>query len=486
MRLLLVEDEQANIDSISGGIQSLSRQQNLPDIDITIAKSKESALQCINDQFFDFVVLDLKIPSQDGLTDEDEKNGEVVFDELKKVSSGTPVCFYSSYTTIPILQMALEEAHLVDTWGEGVPRRVIRYIRKQDLSELVNLIVDVNKAIFELEKIEISIGATPGNYLDGFERILKIFSRINGGDAIQVRMLGKGLSGSKVLEVKVTNQGATRCVAVAKLDEIKKIKKENKNYESEINRLNHYTTIPRKLQTITWGGINKGGIFYNIAMGQLTAFNYAMRLTNEADAKIFFDQLAATFSEWQVTTETQKSIATIRQRLISDVDFEKVRQKYPTVNWNEIDEASQIRVRWPCCHGDLHGENILVDTSDHRPTLIDYGDIGLGSNCLDPLTLELSFLFHPAMGRRELTNWPSKEQVKDWRNYDVYFNGCPASLFLAKCRNWAEASTAGDREFYATAYAYLIRQLKYANADSELILWFLDDVIVKLKAALLR
>jgi hypothetical protein len=86
---------------------------------------------------------------------------------------------------------------------------------------------------------------------------------------------------------------------------------------------------------------------------------------------------------------------------------------------------------------------------------------------LDPVTLELSVLYHPAMIGR-LDGWPSLDQARVWRDLDAYCVGCPVEGFVRACRAWAVEVSAGEQEMLASAYAYSMRQVKYRDGASEL------------------
>jgi len=119
-------------------------------------------------------------------------------------------------------------------------------------------------------------------------------------------------------------------------------------------------------------------------------------------------------------------------------------------------------------HGDLHGLNVLV-TPEGEPTLIDYGDVRRANAALDPVTLELSVVYHPAM-QGHLGGWPSEMQAENWGDIDVFCSGCPVEAFVRACRAWAVNVSAGEQEVLATAYAYSVRQVKYGNASLPLAL----------------
>lgn len=73
-------------------------------------------------------------------------------------------------------------------------------------------------------------------------------------------------------------------------------------------------------------------------------------------------------------------------------------------------------------------------------------------------------------------NWPSLEQCQNWHNLDVYLDGSPIPLFVRACRAWAEVRAAGRREIAASAYSYLLRQLKYDDTNKDRVLALLQGV----------
>ena len=170
--------------------------------------------------------------------------------------------------------------------------------------------------------------------------------------------------------------------------------------------------------------------------------------------------------------ETRRSIGQIRRRLLSDESLDEVREAFG-LDWIQEFENRDIQARWGCSHGDLHGFNVLV--SPAGVALIDYGDVRDGPASLDPVTLELSLLFHPDAPDGART-WPSAEQAREWGNLEAYLEDCPFPCFVQECRDWALRVGAGAREVAASAYSYLVRQLKYDDTDKDLALSLLDGV----------
>ncbi len=60
MRLLLVEDDETGIEELTTAIQGA-----LADAELIIARSRDSAFSTLDNQWFDLVVTDLKLPTVD-------------------------------------------------------------------------------------------------------------------------------------------------------------------------------------------------------------------------------------------------------------------------------------------------------------------------------------------------------------------------------------------------------------------------------------
>jgi hypothetical protein len=152
----------------------------------------------------------------------------------------------------------------------------------------------------------------------------------------------------------------------------------------------------------------------------------------------------------------------LRRDFVSDAGLHEAGVKIPA------ERDIEMRVAKTMAHGDLHGFNVLVkDGAD--PTLIDYGEVGDANAALDPVTLELSSLFHPHMASA-FGNWPDPAQAADWADLDAYLDGCPVPEFVRACRDWATEASAEVEELLATAYCYAMRQMKYPDTNKELAL----------------
>src|SRR5207253_9629204 len=107
----------------------------------------------------------------------------------------------------------------------------------------------------------------------------------------------------------------------------------------------------------------------------------------------------------------RESVREIRRRFVSDEVMGEIKDRL-----DELDvtagEARQVMTTKCSQHGDLHGANVIVNAQSH-PYMIDFGRVGTYTAATDPITLELSFIFHPA-GRAAAGGWPSPDQADRW------------------------------------------------------------------------
>lgn len=196
------------------------------------------------------------------------------------------------------------------------------------------------------------------------------------------------------------------------------------------------------------------------------AFNrdlFSVLEDNPEEAAAVVEALEAMCSPWRLDVpHTAKTWADVRRSLISDEDYEVVAHGYDVL---QVPPDKAIQCLWTSQHGDLHGANILVDDT-LRPVLIDFGRTGEAPGVLDPVTLELSALFHPD-SPLAADPWPSAHDLENWADLDRYLDDCPYPEFVAACRRWATAANVGQRDLFATVSAFCLRNLQYGDVDKD-------------------
>lgn len=438
--------------------------------DLRVASSREAAFASLESDFFDLIVLDLKIPTIDGALDANPEHGHAVFTRARAVAPGTPIFVLTGSPAEDFIPTLLQQQQQVDVWAEGRKIGTVEFLKKMKFDQCPTKLAPIASAVHALSEVELDRGGI--NLTLQEDRLIRIFAKRFGGTHCAVSQLGGGLSGAKVLRLRVIDSGGARVHdAVAKLGSPDDVCDEANRFDTLVARLDARAT-PRKLATLDFGAGARAGIFYGLAQGfEASAFDLALHQDGTWAGAI--KGVEAATKQWtEGVGHTRRTIREVRLRVLSDDNLSRILEKYP-INWAINFEANSIQTRWACIHGDLHGNNILI-SSDRSAVLIDYGDVGDGPASLDPITLELSLLFHPQGS--DTRGWPSIEQAPRWGSVDEYVQGCPAAEFISECRGWAGRVSAGNREIAACAYSYLVRQLKYEDTNKELALALLDGV----------
>lgn len=455
MNFLIIEDEEDFVEDIKRRVSSICRSPQY-----TIAASKVSAVYLLEDNCFDLIFLDLKIPTEDSSMDSNPNNGRSVLDAIVALAPGTPVLILTGSSAEEFLPDILQLAHRVNIWGGGESLALIGLQKKHRLNQLDETIAPYIKACDAIFDVELQ-SADELSFQEG--RLIRIFARYVDGVFCRVKKISGGLSGAKVYQLLVTGEnGAKIHDAIAKLGDPVAINKEVDCYDRFIMRLDAGAT-PRKISVMQYGAKNMSGVFYSLAnASERNMFSFF-----ENGAGPVMEKLAGSVEKWQAAAlQRRVRIGDIRRCFIDDEGFAPVRADI-SHGWVEAFENLEIQVNWGGVHGDLHGLNVLVSESGN-PVLIDYGDVGEGASSQDPITLELSAIFHidgPLKGR----GWPSKETAMKWGKDAFIDEDCPASEFFGACRKWAEKVSVGKRERAAVAYGYLVRQLKYSDCNRELV-----------------
>ena len=466
LHILIIEDDDDFVEELQEIVAALPGER-----DIQVAGSREEAYEMLENGFLDLVILDLKIPTVSGALDSDPEHGHAVFNRIRTVAPGTPIFVLTGSPAEDFLSdLVLKNLQQMDIWGEGRKTETILFLKKYDIDRCPEMLTRIAQAIERLSDVELECKDLDLSLAE--DRLIRIFARRFQGVRCAVSEVGGGLSGAHVIRLRVTDhQGVLVHDAVAKLAMPADIRREGECYDLHITRLAPAAT-PRKLATLEYGAHKLAGIFFGLAEGSdECVFDIAGKSPERAEAVIRSVETA--MARWiDGVPERRMTIRQIRERLLSDQFLDQVRNTF-SLDWIQNFEDRAIQARWACSHGDLHGKNIFV--SPVRTELIDYGDVGNGPASLDPVTLELSLLFHPdAPGK--VGAWPSVEQARAWGNLDVYLDSCPFPEFVRECRDWALRAAAGKREVAASGYSYLVRQLKYDDTDKNRVLALLDGV----------
>lgn len=460
--VLIIEDDDEFANVLSEQIAAIC-----PLSTIQVAKNKSSAIELLKSSFYDIVLLDLKIPSDCDLQDEDPKHGHAVFTYARAQLPGTPFIVITGSPAEEFIPSLLENSGVSDIWGAGKEIPVVSFVKKYRLNTFPDVFKSYCIPFSKLNDVELIRNGVSLD--DPEERLVRIFASSCGCTKATFCLVGGGLSGSKVLKVTVSNSsGQVVHNAVCKLGDMVDIKDESFRYSTHVARLPPGAT-PRKLAVLNHGAKSKAGVFYGLAEDcDLNAFEC---MPPDHDPAKMIEALMSNMRCWVEAGERRMPVKELRRLLLSDEKFEDFSHLFP---WSKTIEEQEIQVKWGCSHGDLHGFNILISAKG-TPFLIDYGDAGHSTPGIDPITLELSILFHPSSPLKD-HDWPSADEALHWGDLAKYLIECPYPEFVKACRSWATQVTAGHRELAAIAYSYLMRQFKYEGINKERCLALLEGV----------
>lgn len=463
--VLVVEDDEDFISEIEASISEASGHAR-----VTVARGREEACALLDRDFFDLAILDLNIPTQRNGLDGNPAHGKHVFHHARSVTPGTKLLVLTGSPSEDFIADMLTHKHDADIWSEGGKVDTVEFVRKIDLVQVPTLIRKVLDAIQGLATIE--LGLSNVNLQTGEDRLVRIFAKKYGGLRCVVSPIGAGRSGALPLRLQLFNaSGMLVQEVVAKLAPLKKVQDENARYDDHVVLLDPAST-PRKIVMLEFGAGATAGLFYQLAKGYGEPI-FATLGGGDARAARAVEAVMAALAQWsQGDAQVRRTVADIRRCWLDDARAAELRAAFG-LGWAAEFEAMEIQMRWCCVHGDLHGGNVLV-SGDGGSMVIDYGDVRHSAVSYDPVTLELSAVLqaNPTLSDA----WPDLNRCRSWNDIESYVVGSPIPMFVRACRSWADACAAGRREVAASAYSYLLRQLKYPDTDKDRILALMEGV----------
>lgn len=467
MKILIVEDNKTYLNSLTESLASVDG------LTLKTAESRDSADEALDKDIFDLVICDLRIPTVDNAVDSDVSHGQVVYTRINRDFPGTIVIILSGWAKKEELEKIIPEARKEDVFGTG-EIQMLAYVNKDDDKDLINTVESLSKEFASLNDIEInqSLGC---DLTDIEKRVVQLFASKIDGKIVEVTSLGGGLSGSKVLKIMVTDKTrANLAPVVGKLSLLKWVNDAKTRYNRHMAGALPMGSFAPLNQEIKAGAGNFGGLFYALANGyDETLFD--VLLTGDARAVDAVCHLQKLCAPWCAATvfKPEESIGDIRRRLVADNRMNEFKHLLDGIDWQTF-ENRKVSINKCRQHMDFHGLNSLF-TKDLTPVLIDYDNVGFASRSLDPITLELSLVFHPAAAAIR-GDWPSVTEASEWPNLEPYLNNCPVPDFVAACRDWARVETT-KREVLANAYAVLVGLLRHKTTDKEKAVAMISSIV---------
>jgi CheY-like chemotaxis protein len=130
MRILIVEDDENVIPELTAVVQALPG-----DPETVISRSRDSALEALERDFFDLIRLDLKIPPSDGYLTPDAQHGLAVFTKSQELAPGTPVFVLTGSPAEGFIDDLLRRHDRADIWGSHVRVGIVDCLQKWKFNE---------------------------------------------------------------------------------------------------------------------------------------------------------------------------------------------------------------------------------------------------------------------------------------------------------------------------------------------------------------
>jgi hypothetical protein len=482
MRVLLIEDIEEFLNVVVPRLESIA---GAPE-NLTVAKSRDSAIKAMNDaalkaEFYDIFILDLSIPPTDHRGVDHVDHGMAVLNHAQHCAPRTPVYILTRADANPIVNKLLLRAEKIDVWGDQRLISTLQLWPKIIMDELFDELRLVARCVAETDEIAIDTRGVNLQLSPQQRRVLRVFARRRESRSCEVSALAGGLSGSRVFRVTARDDtGHIHIVAAGKIADIETVDDEAQRFDQHVQQLRS-GAFPTKIEVVRSGAGLSAGVFYWLLNADSQSLFSFLAVDPEQAATVVAKVQNLT-QPW-INGEATVEVADIRRRLVGDEEAAELVRTHG-LTWDVDFEAKLIQTKWACLHGDLHGGNVLVD-GNGTPLLIDFSEVGRGAAPIDPITLELSLLFHPDF-QQIRGAWPPIDTAARWADISRYTQGCPCPAFIEACRKWSHAVAAGDGEVYASAYAYLLLQLRYSNTDKKLISTLLDAVQQSFKAACAR
>jgi len=460
MRLLLVEDNPDFAADIEKAVRPIQG------CELVWARSRDSALARLAAELFDLVILDRRIPTADGVLDDHADHGWRVFQSAREVSPGTPVWFLTGTEDADFAtEINNDYGRTEDIHGRQVREQMYQVFWKKRIVDCVRRIKEFADHLAEVERIAVRNQPDCPVLTPQESRAVRLFGRRYNGTAIDLTSLNGGLTKSRVLKVTVRNAAdAALITAAAKVSSLPFVIEEAGRYQTDITRLTPGGYPPLTLKVEVGAG-NSGGLFYGMVGEQVESLFHRIASGHECVPRVPADirAIERPWDQGKIVEDVQ--VGQIRRRLIGDAALHPVQDRLEGIDIAAI-EARPVRVAHCCQHGDLHCANVVFDQQG-RMMLIDFGDVGLSFAALDPVTLELSTVFHSQRSTLP-QGWPSEQVMGLWVTVEQFCENCAFAPFIMACREWALADAGSPEEVVAVAYAYAMRQLKYADTDKVL------------------
>jgi CheY-like chemotaxis protein len=459
MRVLLVENDADVIEVLEDAARSAPHE-----IEVFVARSKSAGLHLLESLRVELAIFDLQIPTADGALDEDVAHGMAVFRASGRLLPGTPRIVWSGRATNREYEQIIEAKTQGDPYGLDEPSPMLEFFNKDDLRSCARRVTAIAAHREAIADIRISPEQHPVKLSGDEMAVLRLHARRVGGNLVRIAEIGGGLSGARAFRSRVlTAEGQLVSRVLAKVGPTETTRDERSRFRKYVTSVLDGGNFASFAGEVTEGAGPVGGLFYGL-LEEFETTVFGLVATDDAAAARMVTEVCSATVNWHGEgIQGRYRFADVRAPVLSDERQARVQGK-TVIDLGVLDQQ-WLYANAATQHGDLHGENVLV-AADGRPVLIDFARTGPAFSALDPVTLELSILFHPDSPFRNAA-WPRAGQALRWAFVDEYLDGCPVPLYVQACRAWAFQCAAEAREVYAHVAGFALRQLDFPDIPED-------------------
>ncbi|MDP4537467.1 response regulator, partial [Alkalimonas collagenimarina] len=188
-------------------------------------ETHDDAINTINSNQIDYVILDLAIPLNNDNPVPDASHGIQLASYIRSRFAGTPILILTGQQTEDAVVRFVEDQELTTFW-DGKLKSLVKVRPKRLVSQAIELLSEAAKELEAIDAIEIDESGCELNVLE--KRVIRIFCKENSAIAARVKSLNGGLSSAKVLQVTLigNNGDSLPWSALVKIDSKHNVDKE--------------------------------------------------------------------------------------------------------------------------------------------------------------------------------------------------------------------------------------------------------------------
>ena len=170
VRTLLIEDDASATETVREILLDLPGGQ--PPV---IARTRDDAIERLSREFFDLMILDLRIPADAVSPSALPQYGLAVFGHAKKVAPGMPIVLFTGSSIEDFVPSLLANQEQVDIWGSGT-LGTLQVVKKIDLDKLGAALAPYFSGCHALTDVELARDEGLELTTED-ERLIRIFAR---------------------------------------------------------------------------------------------------------------------------------------------------------------------------------------------------------------------------------------------------------------------------------------------------------------------